>query len=75
MAGVIDDFQQALNQILRAANLPMSVEIIKIGSGGINEDNDSTNLRMLSEHAFKECERNFIDILQYDMYKRGGLTT
>lgn len=53
----------------------MSVEIIKIGSGGINDDNDSANLRLLSEHAFRQCERNFIEIHSYDMYKRGGLTT
>jgi hypothetical protein len=31
MAGVIDDFDDALNQILRAANLPVSVIIVKIG--------------------------------------------
>lgn len=32
MAGVIDDFEDALNQILRAAHLPVSVKIIKIGA-------------------------------------------
>jgi hypothetical protein len=32
MAGVIDDFQDALNEILRAANLPVSVIVIKIGA-------------------------------------------
>jgi len=31
MAGVIDDFQEALNEIMRAANLPVSVIVIKIG--------------------------------------------
>jgi hypothetical protein len=75
MAGVIDDFQEALNEILRAAHLPVSVEIIKIGSGGINDDNDSTNLQILSEKTFRDCERNFIDITEFDGYKREGLTT
>ena len=32
MAGVIDDFEDSLNQILRAAHLPVSVKIIKIGA-------------------------------------------
>lgn len=31
MAGVIDDFQDALNEIMRAANLPVSVVIVKVG--------------------------------------------
>jgi hypothetical protein len=42
MAGVIDDFQEALNELLRAANLPVSVLVIKIG--GMQEENDSVNL-------------------------------
>lgn len=40
MAGVIDDFQDSLNEILRAAHLPVSVIIIKIGSS--QEENDSS---------------------------------
>jgi hypothetical protein len=31
MAGVIDDFQDALNEIMRAVNLPVSVVIVKVG--------------------------------------------
>lgn len=50
MAGVIDDFQNALNEILRAAKLPVSVIVIKIGS--ISDENDSTNLMNLSAKAF-----------------------
>jgi hypothetical protein len=32
MAGCIDDFEDSLNQILRAAHLPVSVMILKIGA-------------------------------------------
>ena len=32
MAGMIDDFKDALNEILRAANLPISVIVIKMGT-------------------------------------------
>jgi len=42
MAGVIDDLQDSVNEILRAAHLPISVIVIKIGP--VNEDNDSTIL-------------------------------
>lgn len=31
MAGVIDDFEETMNEILRAANLPVSVIVVKIG--------------------------------------------
>ena len=73
MAGVIDDFEDSLNQILRAAHLPVSVTIIKIGSN--QEENDSKNLKLLSEKSFKECERAFLETINYEFYKKAGLTT
>ena len=73
MAGCIDDFEDALNQILRAAHLPVSVIIIKIGTH--SEENDSANLMNLSTKAFAECERKFIDILSYESYKKVGQVT
>ena len=48
MAGVIDDFEDSLNEILRAANLPVSVIVVKIGN--ISEENDST---LLVKNAMK----------------------
>ena len=68
MAGVIDDFEDSLNQILRAAHLPVSVMIIKIGSS--QEENDSKNLRVLSEKSFAACERAFIEVFNYEIYKK-----
>jgi hypothetical protein len=32
MAGVIDDLQESLNEILRARDIPISVVIIKVGT-------------------------------------------
>jgi hypothetical protein len=52
MAGVIDDFEDALNEILRAANLPVSIIIVKIGALEHNE-NDSTKLMEESSEVFK----------------------
>lgn len=31
MAGVIDDFHEALAELMRATNLPVSVVVIKVG--------------------------------------------
>ena len=42
MAGVIDDFKDALNELIRAAKLPISIYIIKMGNN--SEDNDSEKL-------------------------------
>eukprot|EP00347_Sterkiella_histriomuscorum_P022325 403330878 len=73
MAGVIDDFEESLNQILRAAHLPVSVIVIKVGA--VSEENDSTNLMNLASKAFSECERKFIDILSFENYKKKGVST
>lgn len=69
MVGVIDDFQDALNELMRAANLPVSVCVIKIG--GMSDENDSANLMNLSSDAFSKCERQFVNVLDYDLnYKK-----
>lgn len=75
MAGMIDDIEDSVNEILRAANLPMSVVIIKIGN--VQQENDSTNLIEKAMRTFNECERKFIDIMNYDQYKNaaGQITT
>lgn len=73
MAGVIDDFEESLNELLRAVNLPLSVLIVKIG--GNQEEHDSNNLMTLSKHAFDKCERQFVKVLDYEhQYKRRLLT-
>lgn len=50
MAGMIDDFKDALEEIIRAANLPISVIVVKIGSN--SDENDSTLLLKNSLKAF-----------------------
>ena len=39
MAVMVDDFKDTLNQMLRAANLPISIIVLKVGTN--NEENDS----------------------------------
>jgi hypothetical protein len=73
MAGVIDDFEEALNEILKAANLPVSVLVLKIGS--ILQENDTDTLKKLSGAAFRECERQFLEVLSYDNYKLNGVSS
>jgi len=62
----------ALNEISRAANLPISIIVVKIGN--LSAENDSTFLIQKSMEKFAEVERNYIEILQYDEFKKKGQT-
>jgi len=69
MTGIIDDIDESVNEILRAAELPISVQIIKIG--GVSEDeNDFGTLIERTRDSFKSCERNFIDMHDINTYKQ-----
>lgn len=52
---------------MRAANIPVSVIIVKIGK--INGENDSAMLIKNGMKTFAQCERTFIDIIDYEQYK------
>ena len=76
MAGVIDDLEPSLTELIRAANLPVSVILLKVG--GIQEENDSASLiDTLTKDlngSFKERamgEREFIKVIDYEVeYKK-----
>ena len=68
MSGLIDDIDDSVNEILRAADLPISVQIIKIG--GVSEaENDFGTLIERTRSSFEQCERNFIDMHDINRYK------
>ena len=67
MAGMIDDFKDALNEMLRAANLPISIIVVKIGKN--SEENDSEKFVKQCNVAFNSCERVFLDIVDFENYK------
>jgi hypothetical protein len=73
MAGVIDDFQDALNELMRAVNLPVSVVIVKVG--GNQDENDSKNLMELSQQAFQKAEREFVKVIDYEYQYKKKITT
>ena len=67
MAGIIDDLEDSVNEILRAADLPISVVIIKVGK--TNSENDSALLIEKTKSTFEQCERVFVDLLDFEQYK------
>ena len=74
MAGLIDDMEDAVNEILRAADLPISVQIIKIG-GVSDAENDFGTLIERTKSAFESCERTFIDMHDLNHYKQTNKAT
>ena len=65
MVGLIDDLELAVNEILRAADLPISIVIVKIGNAEDSE-NDFKPLLERTKTTFEKCERVFIDTLDYN---------
>lgn len=41
MAGVIDDFEESINEVLRARDIPVSIVVVKVGA---QDEQDSMNL-------------------------------
>jgi hypothetical protein len=64
MAGIIDDIEDSINEILRAADLPISVVIVKVGDGA-NADNESNKVFEKSKNIFDKCERVFIQEMDF----------
>jgi hypothetical protein len=67
-AGIVDDVEDSVNEILRAADLPISVVIIKVGDGA-NADQESAKAFEKSKHVFDKCERVFIQEIEFCKYK------
>lgn len=64
MAGVIDDFEEAVNEVLRAKDIPVSVVIVKVGA---QDEQDCYN--MMSKTYEANSERQFISLVELDKYK------
>ena len=64
MAGMVDDFQDALNEMLRAAKLPVSIIVIKLGKD--SDENDSEKFIKKAIPAFKSSERIFVYLLDFE---------
>lgn len=67
MAGMIDDFQDTMNEMLKAANLPISIIVINISKN--TEENDSEKFIKKAFPAFKKSERVYVDLLDFESYK------
>ena len=53
--------------MLRAANLPISIIVIKVGTSA--EENDSEKFIKQSIAAFEESERVYVDLYDFENYK------
>ena len=53
--------------MLKAANLPVSIIVIKLGKN--TEENDSEKFMKKAFPAFKQAERVYVDLLDFEKYK------
>lgn len=67
MAGMIDDFQDTLNEMMKAASLPISIIVINISKN--TQENDSEKFIKNAFPAFKKSERVYVDLLDFESYK------
>lgn len=67
MAGMIDDFQDTMNEMLKAAHLPVSIIVINISKN--TQENDSEKFIKKAFPAFKKSERIYVDLLDFESYK------
>ena len=70
--GVVDDLEASLEAVTRAAELPLSVLIVKVGNVQLDDVNDPAEMLKQSEEKFEECERRYIDLVAYEDYKKEG---
>lgn len=66
MAGVIDDLDSALNQLLRAKNIPVSIVIVKVGR---QDEQDSKILLDRAAGVLQSCERGFASLIDLEQFK------
>ena len=71
-AGVIDDFDASYEAVSRAADLPLSVLMVKVGNVQLEDVNDPAEMITRSEELFEECERRYVDIVSFEDFKEGG---
>ena len=66
MAGVIDDLEQSLNEILRAKDIPVSIVIVKVGN---QDEQDSSILMRKAGEVLQSCERSFVSLTELEKFK------
>ena len=66
MAGVIDDLQASLNEIMQASNIPVSIVIIKVGN--LDEQDSSTLMQKASE-VLATSNRQFVSLIELETLK------
>lgn len=68
--GVVDDLEASLEAVSRAAELPLSVLIVKVGNVQLEDVNDPAEMLKKSEDLFEESERRYIDLVSYEDFKK-----
>ena len=73
--GVITDMKQTVNELVRAADFPMSLVIVGIGDEdfGLMKILDGDDHRLYSTELHKFAERDIVQFVQFNRFKYGPL--
>ena len=68
--GVIDDFQQTLETLKSISDLPLTVIMVRVRNMQMEDTNDPAILIKECANSFAACEREYLDIIDYEVYKK-----
>lgn len=68
--GVIDDFQQTLEVLKDISDLPLTVIMVRVRNMQMEDTNDPAILIKECANSFAACEREYLDIIDYEVYKK-----
>lgn len=70
--GVIDDFQETLSLLKGISDLPLTVNMIRVRNMQMEDTNDPALLIKECAASFAKCERQYLDIIDFEEYKKKG---
>lgn len=73
-AGVIDDFNDTLEVLKEISDLPLSVIMVRIRNMQMEDTNDPAILIRECSDSFNQCERQYLEILDYEEFKKTNTT-
>lgn len=70
--GVIDDFQETLEVLKEISDLPLSVTMVRVRNMQMEDTNDPALLIKECAMSFAACERQYLDIIDFEDFKKEG---
>lgn len=70
--GVIDDFKETMEVLKEISDLPLTVIMVRVRNMQMEDTNDPAILIKECQASFEAWERQYLDIIDYEEYKKQG---